>query len=529
MASIVMLLVSLQPHFNVPDTVFPDTEDWIFIGIVVCIGLAVLTAFSSIPWHFHQDEFITAYTSWTLPSPTKIDWFGVYPPVWVSQFPVLFHALQKPFLLLLGPSIAAVRISVWPYYIGTIIYVYALIRVLFTKALARRTVVAYIFFAPNLYLSSMGLHFISSTFFYIAGAYYLVSYLKTRKTSRALELGIFTGLSYMTYTSSYVTGPVVFVVALLTCISDRRYIKGFVNGAIVTIAIMLPIILYSSFVNNFFTQRISQVNSFTGTWTDTQSRLLGNQYAIPALLTTTKESILSLIEPNIGGLGGYNFGKSSLLDMFTASIAGIGIVAGIYLVMKKRNTHILFVAWVFLVPFVTGFILTNHPPPFHRLAIIYPLFAFLIAAGATGITHMGEKLFGRNAHILYYVLTALLIPANIYHTVRMVDADKNLYPQSTVAIADYIQTHVPPGRAIDIAAFPSFHVGQELLFRTQNRYRFISNTPEEIIKSYTGGLLIILNPTDPFIHTIQTKYPQNRLIRNNINTTSLGDLTLFVP
>ena len=60
----------------------------------------------------------------------QIQWFVGYPEkgTWVSQFPILFHALQKPFFMLLGPTVDAVRISTWPYLALTVVYLYLLAR-----------------------------------------------------------------------------------------------------------------------------------------------------------------------------------------------------------------------------------------------------------------------------------------------------------------------------------------------------------------------------------------------------------------
>ena len=87
----------------------PQKHHDVLIPIILAISqLGILGYFSSLPTHYHQDEFITAYTSWTLPPINKLDWFAVYPPVWVSQFPVLFHIFQKPFFFFLGPTVEAV-------------------------------------------------------------------------------------------------------------------------------------------------------------------------------------------------------------------------------------------------------------------------------------------------------------------------------------------------------------------------------------------------------------------------------------
>ena len=68
--------------------------DILLLGGLALLTITTLLYFESFSTHYHQDEFITAYTSWTLPPVAHVDWFSAYPAVWVSQFPVLFHILQ---------------------------------------------------------------------------------------------------------------------------------------------------------------------------------------------------------------------------------------------------------------------------------------------------------------------------------------------------------------------------------------------------------------------------------------------------
>src|SRR5207247_2281701 len=101
--------------------------------------------------------------------------------------------------------------------------------------------------------------------------------IQTKRTSHALLMGMFTGASYLTYTSSYVAGPVVLVTGFCVCILDRSYIKGFLKSFIVTIVLLLPFITYAVFVNNFFVQRIFEVNAFSGSWADSSTQLKQGQ------------------------------------------------------------------------------------------------------------------------------------------------------------------------------------------------------------------------------------------------------------
>src|SRR6185436_915532 len=110
----------------------------------------------------------TAYTSYSLSSAVRVDWFADFPEVWTARFPVLFHLLQKPFFLLFGPSLEALRVSVWPYYVAITAYTFALGSLLFSRRTGFAAAALWTFFGATLYLHSMGLHFITSTCFYLA-------------------------------------------------------------------------------------------------------------------------------------------------------------------------------------------------------------------------------------------------------------------------------------------------------------------------------------------------------------------------
>lgn len=463
-----------------------ERHDIVFLVPAGIVALILLAYFSSIPWHYHQDEFITAYTSWTLPSITKIDWFAAYPDVWVSQFPVLFHILQKPFFSLFGPSVWAVRISVWPYYLGILFFLYLLAKRI-RPGSEKIVSLLFIFFAPMLYLSSMGLHFISSTFFFIASLYFLLFY-------NAVLLGLFTALSYLTYTSSYVTGPIV----LLSALYLRRKLLPVV---VVVLVILLPFLVYAAFVNNFFLQRIDQVNAISGSWSDIPQKMKSGASLVSLIASQITTALRSLIQPGIAGIGGYNFGKLALFEPlgFLLFLMGFPIVV-------KRSFVIVFAMFF---TFLTNFILTTQPPAFHRISLLYPLFAL----------SMGVVLY-RQKRAVVILVVSLFALSNLNHVRTMIDNDKTLYPQNSRVIAQYLLKNVPRGSPVSIAAFAGFHLPQELVFRTNNGYRFVSD--------YHGETLILLNATQDTLSQLSKEYPNHRII-TELENISLGDLTLFTP
>lgn len=498
-------------------------KDLFTVALLSFVGHAILWYFGSVPSHYHQDEFITAYTSWTLPEIAKIDWFAGYPEIWVSRFPVLFHILQKPFLVLLGPLVVSIRISVWPYYVGIIVYLYFLSTMIGSRRLGFAATTIFIVLAPNVYLSSMGLHFISSTFFYLATVFHFFAYLRSRKRTHALWSGLYCALSYLTYTSSYVAYPVIAIIGILTIIRTRstEFVIGLVKLSALVLVILAPFLAHAATLDNYFFQRINQVNVFWGSWSETARLQISFTSVVSAQLVN---ALRSIVLPGIGGLGGYNFGKHSLLDPLTAFLLIVGFLFLLLDAIRRDHQHFLYLLIVFMVPFITGFVLTTHPPPFHRLSILYPWIALIIALAVTRVTMMVK----RYGYTLIIVILSLVVVANLRHAGAMIRADAVIYPQNSRVIGDVINRTVPKGETIFIASYPAFYLPQELLFRTNNRYPIVSEESESILKRYDGGFLIVFKPSEGLVTNLSREYPANRWLRT-LEGVNLGDLALFVP
>src|SRR5262245_25911205 len=151
------------------------TRDLLLIGVLAAAQLVSIVAFTRQPFHFHYDEFITAYASWELPRIDRIDWFRGYPGAdyWQAHFPIIWFALQKPFLIALGPSVDAIRISTWPYHVAIVAYLYWLARALLAdRTMAVVATAAFVVLAPSAYLAGLGVYFGGSTLALLAALYH---------------------------------------------------------------------------------------------------------------------------------------------------------------------------------------------------------------------------------------------------------------------------------------------------------------------------------------------------------------------
>jgi len=492
---------------------------------LLCVTILTLFYFSSFPVHYHQDEFITAYTSWTLPATGKLDWFAVYPEVWVSRFPVIFHILQKPWFLVFGPTVTAVRISVLPYALGIVICLYVLSRMVGSRIFAILSCLCFIFFAPHLYLESMGLHFISSSFFFLTSIVTCVIFLNTRDERYLFTCAIGSVLAYLTYTSSYVTLPIIICLFIATVLKrkDATLLRSYLKYFILFMALMLPFLVYAMRVNNFFLERINQVSVFWGTWSNSAKM---HENVLSTVFQQTITALKSLILPYVGGIGGYHFGGLALLDPITAIGFCIGIVGLFVNALIKHNIISFSILLAFLLPFIIGFILTTHPPPFHRISLLYPLMAIITAYGFWQIASIFKN---KRKYLIIGILLCAFIFLNWIRTTEMIRIDENMYPQNSRAIGEYLVKHFPAHTEISIAAYPSFYLPQELLFRTNNRFIIHTDTTEKILPDYNGNRpLILLTPSPQTITFLKQQFPSGRLY-TSLGNVSLGDLPLWLP
>ncbi len=461
------------------------------LSLVICFGMWLLWLWNTIPAHFHQDEFITAYTSLTLPKLSTINWFQGYPDGWVAKFPILFHLFQKPFFALFGVNIQAIRISVYPYFIGICIFLYLIARFYFDKFYSVFVVLLYALFAPSLYLFSMGLHMISSTCFYLGSLYLGIKLIRNKQAITAFWLGVFLSLSYLTYTSSYVAAPIVLAIGIgaIYVYHSKLLARRLIYACGIFVIILFPFVIHALFHENYFVQRITQTNVYFGSWSDAPEKIRNGISPLDITVKQTTDAILSLYLPNIGGAGGYYFGKHSLLDGITSTIFTIGVIELVFLSCRK-NLKALALLFSFGIPFITVFVLTTHPPFFQRLSVVYPLMTLIISVPLYGVlTRIIQKFYPDLCVSIFIILFAI---TNLIHTKTFIEKDNSIYPQYSRVLTEYLKQSIVPHTPIYIAAYPSFYLKPELTFRLQGLYPIVVGAKENILSYYSGNGAIII-------------------------------------
>ena len=442
---------------------------WLLPGALAVLQLAAAAYFASPPAHFHYDEFITAYASLTLGPIQSIDWFAAYPPSgWVAKFPIPFFALQAPLLHLLGPSVEAVRVSTWPYLVGIVVYLWLLARTHFPERWPAFAAVALLVgLAPSLYLSSLGVHFASSTLCLLAAVYHW-----TRKSpGHSVLCGVWVALCYLTYTSSYLALPLLAPFALAAPLLGLRALGAFA-------ATVLPFGVYAASHHNYFWERPTQVKA-AWSW------------------QTLADALATLYGPG-GGVTHYHFGHLSFFEPLTPGLLLVGALVAARLAWRERRETRLIPIAAIAMAFVFGVVMTNPPGALHRLGVALPFVALLLAAALRALP--GRLVPGA-------VLAALLC-ANWLHAEAMIRAEP--MPPS-VPIAQLLVRELPPGTNLTIAADPTFHLERELFFRTGNAFRMETGWWDDISEDLEGEPVVLYMPSAESLAELDRRFPGGRL------------------
>jgi hypothetical protein len=442
---------------------------WLLPSAFAALQLAAAAYFASAPAHFHYDEFITAHASLTLGPIERIDWFAAYPESgWVARFPIPFFALQAPLLHLLGPSVEAVRISVWPYLVGTVVYLWLLARASFPERWAAAAAVALlVFLAANLYLSSLGVHFASSTLFLLAAVYHW----GRKRPDHAVLCGVWLALCYLTYTSSYLALPLL---APFMLAAPRLGLRALAAGA----ATLLPFGVYAASHHNYFWERPTQVKAELS-W-----------HALAA-------SVSHLYTPG-GGVTHYHFGHLALFEPLTPALLLIGALCAVAVAWRQRSATSLIPIAAIVLAFVVGVAMTNPPGALHRFGVALPFVALLLARAVRAMP----------SRLVAAPLLIVVLAANWLHAEAMIRAEP--VPPS-VPIADLLVRELPPGVALTIAADPTFHLERELFFRTGDRFRIKTGWWDDVRDDLNGEPVVIYMPSVGNLLELAARFPGGRL------------------
>lgn len=500
-----------------------------FIVIIISIvGILYLYSVDKNPTHFHQDEFVHAIASLRLPDWKIIQWFSGYPPDYLARFPVHYYAMQKlVFLLFNSISIVTMRISQWPAYILTVVALFYIGKKFGGLLTACISSLIFITFAANVYFSSLALPNTLSMCVTTLAVLCFIHFMQHKSNNAAAVFGIACGACFSGYPGSYIVPPILFMLLIIEA-SYIRSMKFFVSIALAAcmfLVVVAPFFIYAFTKENYFLERVNQVNFLNGSWSDVPKQLQQGVLVQTIIFTQIHDAFWALVMPHIGGLGGFNFGGQALFDMYTAALLTGSIIAGIIYLKERQKRYFIYILILIAVTMFTGYVFTTHPPPFHRLTILFPLIALCIGIGITWMIHISHKFkfFILGMSIGYFILT------NYIHLNTMIKKDVDIYPLEPLYIEQFIEKNVPPETTIYVAGYPAYHLCYELVFRLNNNYPVMCDTKSKILPQYASdGLLIVFEPTDDLTRTLRQQYPYHQIV-TRISNKNLYNLLLLVP
>ncbi|MEK7559631.1 MAG: glycosyltransferase family 39 protein [Patescibacteria group bacterium] len=474
---------------------------------------------------FHIDEYLTAHYSYSLGDLSKLDWFGMYPPVgeWICQFPLLYFFFQKLFFNIFGLSTLTMRFSILPYITIIFVSLFLLTKRLYNEKTAITAILIFAIFSPDLYLSRWSLHFVSSTALFLLTAYFLTLSLQVGKKINFALLGFFLATCYMTYYSSYIAAPLVFAY-LLVLIITRKVTKPSLINFLLSLGIFLyaisPIIAYATKVDNFFTQRTTQVALINGLWSPYQNIEIAPKSVLTILAKQIDISSQSLYKDGIGGHAGYWFGRLALFDKVTFLFFVLSMPFFILKIAKNRKAHDVFILLTVLSAFITGMVFTIPPPAFHRFSIAFPFVALMIAVITIDAYVILKKKYIKGA-ILFLILCIIAIMiGNILHFRDVMKTDGPDDPDFPLIHKDLNEENA---RMVYVASPHKYSLGIVLYIRSDKTINSVNHPLEELLREIPHGrtsYLVIVYPNEESIQRVKEIFPHAQII-NKYNTHML--------
>lgn len=484
------LLKQLQPRKR---SVKITKKVILFIFIIILPSLVRIANYNLGRNHILiADDLITAYFSATH-NFLKINFFSGVPVEkvhWVAQFPTPFFVLQKIFFLAFGENLLTIKLSVLPYVFIVSLMLFLIVKEIFNKKTAAISVILYSFFTISLYFETLGLHFISSTAIFIIFFYLLLLNLRQNTPFYSALVGISCGFCYLFYTTSYIAFPFLILFFSIQLIKIRRFsiVKNFLITMVAFLIVLSPFLTYAYKFDNYFNSRIKQVSLLTGEWSEEKNRIKSGENAYLIIKGNLLKSIKSLYRNEIGGHGGYNFGRLAFFDRFSLYLFILGCLIGIILLFKKVEMFFIFL--VIIISFITGIALTIPPPAYHRFSLAFPFIALIFSLPFYVLLSI-KKIPSSIKILAVFILFAIYVFNNqsyFLHSIKDKEKSENLQ------LARYINQKFP-NRNIYVASFPGFAFEKSYYFSPNKRARTIQT-------DYHNNILKKFNPNEKYVYVI---------------------------
>jgi hypothetical protein len=478
------------------------TRDLLIVAALAAGQIGLIAAFTRMPFHFHYDEFVTGYAAWALPSVDRIDWFRGYPSSdeWLARFPIVWFALQKPFFMLLGPTVDAIRVSTWPYYVAIVAYLYCLARALF----ADRTLVvlatgAFVLLAPSVYLAGLGVYFGGSTLALLAAVYHGHRLMREGRRRDRVLCGLWIGLAYLYWAASYVTLPLLALFVAIEVVARRSLMpaRRFAPALLFAGLVLLPFVVYAATQENYFTSRAGQVSLFGGAWAGEGGTSLASPAFREFLGQHLSQAVRSVYEDGVGGVTHYTFGHRALFGPSVLGLGLLGLLGCALELLRRGRTEYAYPAAVVLIGLLVGLVLSVPTGAYHRLAPTFPFVGLLVAVGlrsaAWGVGRLACRR-GRSGPVAALVALALFGVYGWDNAGRALAMVQHEPRQDSLYLTAFVEANVPPGGRVFVVAPVDYHLARELFFRTADSRAFLGGPIEEALRQPEADPAIVLLP-----------------------------------
>lgn len=391
-------------------------------------------------------------------------------------------------------NLTYLKLSILPYVFIVSLMIFLIAKEIINEKTAVISVIIYSFFAPSLYLETLGLHFISSTAIFMVFFYFLLLSLKEKKHLHSILTGIFCGLSYLFYSSSYIALPILMLFFIIYLLLDKNrllIIKNFLISVVGFLIVVTPFLSYMHATQNYyFTQRINQVNLVSGEWSHQKDEIKKGISPLSIISKNLTISIKSLYSDGIGGHGGYDFNRLAFFDKITLFLFIYGIIGMLALCFRRKK--LLSILLIISVSYITGVVLTIPPPAYHRFSLAYPFLAIVIS------TPLYIVLIVKKINLKIRVLMVLLVlfAYVIVNQLRLVETSKEdgvtHHGKDYLMLAKQIDQEFYD-RSIYVAAFPSFAFEKIFYFVNNNK---------KLTTDYHNNLLAKFDPNEKYLYVI---------------------------
>jgi Dolichyl-phosphate-mannose-protein mannosyltransferase len=429
----------------------------------------------------HLDEYLTGYFSATHDF-AHTSFFGYMPErwEWQGQFPKPFFFLQRLFFDLFGKGPFPLHLSVQLYVAIVSVMLFRIVREMLDSKSALVAVLLYSFFAPGVYLETLGFMFVSSTAIFTVFFYFALREFRTGEMFHAAMAGIACGFCYLTYYSSYLALPMLIAFFALHWLRERsvRVVENFaiaLGGVFVVIA---PFAASFFRAGDYVSRRSDEISLLHGAWSPYRDVLAKGEVGPLAVLRDNLVlSFKSFFRDGIGGHGGYDFGHLAFFDRFSLVLFGAGALAG--LVLALRRSEILLVFLLIGAAFMSGMVMTIPPPAYHRFSIAIPFVVILMTLPFSLLLRF-PKLPESVRYALAVGFLLVFVGVNQRRFTEAVFRDQSA---DDLRLAELLQ-HRYGGRNLYVAAFPAFGFEKVLYFRGGWKGRVETRFHDDLLKNF---------------------------------------------